>query len=404
MGEGQSYGILVYAHNVAGFSKPQSIAVVAASAACGATAVCVEADATKPRGAASLRAQGLLHGVTPASNPALTSRLNVKQWRISAGSPSEQAAEASPASVTMELSDAWYHVTQVGGVARAPWANWTNYAWFVTAQVRAAKAAGAHIDYWDIQNEPNIGQFPDGSTELVYEQFRVAYNAIKSVDPNANVVGPSLAHFWWVSGPGNVARRHRHSELPQLCGCTRDEPGRHHVARERYRRGRVLRHAAGRGRFGAGRPRPDRAAPGPRRPEGVRQRVRLTEQLPGAGQSRRLCGRARTGRRRPGQHHVPRGDVGTGLQSCSNGTLDGALLADNQTPRGTYWMRVGYAGMQGTRLSTNSTDPNVTIFATADGGGGYQLMVSRHQGCAPSVNVYCDVPGGGPPPVRSRSS
>jgi fibronectin type III domain protein len=399
MAEGQSYGILLYAHNSAGFSKSVSTAVVTTSGQCGATTACVEADATRTRGAAALRAQGLLQGIAPNSDPARVAALNVKQWRISAGSPSAPAAQASTASVTMELSNSWFNATHVDDLAAAPWASWPRYISFVTAQVQNAKATGTRVDYWEIANEPNVGRFPTGTTELIYEQYRVAYNAIKSVDPLAKVIGPSLAHFWWVNGDANSPNA---IDIPTFLNYA-DAHGMKLAA--------ITWHENGIGNAGYYE-QPQAGV------DSVQVARALIAQHPGLGGPKVFINEYGS----PSNNLVPgnlggyvdafeRADVdqanttcheftwGPGYQACTLGTLDGALLQDNQTPRGTYWMRVGYAGMQGTRLSTNSTDANITVFATADGTGGYKLMVSRHQGCAPSVNVYCNVPGAGPAPT-----
>ena len=348
----------------------------------------------------ALRAAGLLHGVTATSNPALTNALKIQQWRVSLGSPSERPAEASTASVTMLLSDAWVQLTRgSNGLAAAPWANWTRYTAFVESQVRNAKASGARIDYWDIQNEANQSPATVGTTELVYEQYRVAYNAIKRVDPAAKIVGPTFAHFWWVGGPkdspvaldlpGFMAYAAAHNltfdamswhELGIGSAGYYDQP---RVAIDDLQIARVL--LAQHPELGSPKlfineygPASNFVVPG-----NVGGFIDALE-LGNADQANTTCHEAASG---PAYH------------GCSLGTLDSALLQDNQTPRGVYWVRAGYAGMTGTRVATGSNDPNVSAYATVDAVGSVSVMVSRHQGCSPSVNVYCNIPGAGPPAI-----
>ncbi len=50
------------------------------------------------------------------------------------------------------------------------------------------------IQHWGIWNEPNYKHFFDGSPEDYVQLLKVAHATIKSVDPDAKVIGPDLAH------------------------------------------------------------------------------------------------------------------------------------------------------------------------------------------------------------------
>ena len=128
--------------------------------------------------------------------------LDPRQWRFS-GSSSDPAVRGVHASRTQILSDLWNDTTAPGngGDARTPWSNWSVWQTFVEQTVRNAERQGWAPDYWDVWNEPNGTCCPkfsptDQQTITVarwLETYEVAWQAIKAVDKNARVIGPSLA-------------------------------------------------------------------------------------------------------------------------------------------------------------------------------------------------------------------
>jgi len=175
---------------------------VAAAQACGG--VCIDVDPNHALGPARLVAQGFIHGVDSSTNPQLLSVLHPQSWLFEENEAAYSAARAQNATVTDILSDDWYRATYTPGHGSGvpPWTDWHAYAQWVQAYVRAT-LADHHVDYWDIQNEPDgpiDGVRPTVSEVL--QEFSVAANAIRSVDPSAKVMGPSLSAF--NDQPGNT--------------------------------------------------------------------------------------------------------------------------------------------------------------------------------------------------------
>ncbi len=72
-------------------------------------------------------------------------------------------------------------------------------------EVTTAVTMAPDMPAWEIWNEPNLPQFQmgymDGTPERYVDILQVAYEAIKSENPNALVVGPGLFTGW---GPVNL--------------------------------------------------------------------------------------------------------------------------------------------------------------------------------------------------------
>ncbi|MBV8951475.1 MAG: hypothetical protein JOZ99_11410, partial [Actinobacteria bacterium] len=120
------------------------------------------------------------------------------------------AARQLHVSRTQILSDLWLLATAPlnGGFAMTPWSNWGTWSSFVANTVKAAASGGWLPDYWDIWNEPNGTCCPtfspaDQRTITIpkwLETYAIAWRAIKSVDPAAKIVGPSLSALQWAPG------------------------------------------------------------------------------------------------------------------------------------------------------------------------------------------------------------
>lgn len=146
-------------------------------------------------------AQGILHGTTVKSDLEKAAALNPKSWRIAAGDFARFArAREIGGSITALLSDPWAGWAERHGMAgQNPWGDWDKYREYVAGVVRYHISAGMLPDYWEVQNEPDYAtQYtasPAASRALILEQFKVAHDAIRSVLPEARIVGPSLSQY-----------------------------------------------------------------------------------------------------------------------------------------------------------------------------------------------------------------
>src|SRR4051794_3823252 len=197
--------------NAAGGGFGTASAVVRVTSTCATATICtlISSSSDAP---VRLVGQGFLHGAESAAQPATRAKvaaLTPKQWRLS-WRDADAAARTFGVSRTEVISDLWNSWTAPGngGYARTPWSNWAAWDAFVTNAVLAAARDGWTPDYWDVWNEPNGLCCPrfgpaDVATITVdrwLEMYVRAWRAIKSADPDAKVVGPSLSALQWEPG------------------------------------------------------------------------------------------------------------------------------------------------------------------------------------------------------------
>jgi hypothetical protein len=195
------------ASTAAAASSPGSQTVSAASTGCPAGA-CVTLDATSAT--ATLQHSGAGVNLLPSSDsdgsrlrsldttmyrsaPAVTS-LGTYDWT------SWDAAVSAGASTTLILSDLWAEHFPHGPPA-TPWSNWSNYTSWVRSTVEMVLASAQTVNYWDVYNEPgwnnyySASDFKSETPQDLLQQFLVTYQAIRSIDPLAAIVGPSTGLF-----------------------------------------------------------------------------------------------------------------------------------------------------------------------------------------------------------------
>jgi hypothetical protein len=108
-------------------------------------------------------------------------------------------ATAAGAQTIVQLQGVWDQLDH--DQPPMPWANWNYYSNWVASTVKAMVDSGQQINYFNVYNEPGGYDPAQGALwsqetpSRLLEQFLVAYRAIKSADPNAQVMGPSL-EFW----------------------------------------------------------------------------------------------------------------------------------------------------------------------------------------------------------------
>lgn len=385
-------------HSLTADAEPAQITWT--SAECDADAACVVADGSKLRGSADLRAQGFLHGLTSTTDAARVEALKPQHWRL-ADEATYDLARAHGARITWVISDSWWQATCENGQTRCPmppWQNWELYDSFVRSLVLQSIGSNRPVDYWDVVNEPPSKQTGSGTPEQYYEQLRHAHDAIRTVDPDAKIVAPSLTTYADVLPPEGHRSSKRNLELKTFLDFA--------VANN-------LRFDAISWHENTGNP----EEPFPtRRPSDivghVAQARALLTKYPALGPVEIHINEYSPLRSRniPGWvtgwiAGLEDADVDASMRTCwaenepgkakytgcrPFGMLDGLLERDERTPRPAYWVYESYADMTGDRLRTSTNDPTVSVFATTDDAARQmRLLVGRHERCTAATNPDC---------------
>jgi len=379
---------------VAAYTDSTSVNVSASSAAvtvpsglcAGVKGACVAADATQTDGAEQHVAQGFLHGLGLSDQGVSEMQaLNPRWWRITEGSPSEMSAvKAFHPVTTAVLSDPWLEVTaDAAGHAISPWQYPNAYSNFIVNEVQKRVADGNLPDYWDIQNEPNDYSyynplFPP-TAALLEQQFTIAYKAIKSVLPDAKILGPSFSIFK-LNGDDN------HLGLQDFID---------------YATANNLQFAAiSWHELNAG----NSSNPAQQLPsladhvQEARAALDASPVLTGAQIFVNEFDSAFVGRLVGWDlGHVialEQADVDQANRACFEDCINGgdSLIdpLDGQTPRMTYWGRLAYAQMTGSRVDATSTQRDTTAMTSVDNTAGtVTTIIARHHGCSTGGNLSC---------------
>ncbi len=147
--------------------------------------------------------QGFLHGFDDVSydekrvNMVMMNELRPKFWRIGmtdkAGLNHILAKKVNPnQKITLVVSD---QLAVIKGSYQAlkPWENWNAYQQLVRDLVSLYKQHNLNIDYWDVWSEPDTTAMWSGSCAQAMETFKRTFEAIRSVDSSAKIVGPSVS-------------------------------------------------------------------------------------------------------------------------------------------------------------------------------------------------------------------
>jgi hypothetical protein len=349
---------------------------------------CVSVDATATSGGATRRGAGFLNSIGPTTDPNVIAPLHPSQWRVAMvnrqGAP--QYAAATGARVTELLSGDWWEATKTGQGAAEPWADWDRYTTFIRNMMQWLSSLGTPIAYWDVQNEPGAGgYYASGVTPTVDQlltQYKIAYQTIKSVDPNAKVVAPSLVTWRDRAdqSPGQLDMR-TFLDYAVLNGIKFDAVSYHDISYNH---------------------RPDEYARDwwGMQPDEVNRSVDRLRQLiadrPSLGNPKILVNEYGD----PSTSTLPGWSLGrvAALESanvdeanracwstCADGFLDGLLSGDGRTTMPNYWVYAFYASMAGNRARATSTVSSVTAFAATDESQTTRVLVGRHEGCRPDL-------------------
>lgn len=368
---------------------------------------CVVVNTANSLGTETRPGAGLLHGTVPIGNKWVRA-LNLNFWRIQANNATQysQAAAVVPSQNVIELlSDAWYGATRSAtGYAADPWANWSSYTSFVTTVVRQAQARGQD-PIWEIQNEPEGYPYDPAqppSRALVEAQYLKAYQAIKSVNPQARVVGPSIdwqyessSAPWYIDmksfipfAAANGMKLYAiawhdnsdlsdqspliYSEMPQVVRDHAEEV-RELVAENPGIGSPLL--------FGD-----ENSSPSGTFIPGFAAGYFAAEDQAGLDEANRAC-----------WSYPESYDPG----SCFGPNLDGLLNRDGN-PNASYWTMVDYGAMSGARVQSETSDINLSALAVTNSGV-TRVLLGRHQTCSEPTTTwaYCHGPATLPAPVAT---
>lgn len=367
------------------------------------SSTCAFVDAARPVGGAPGTGLGSLHSITADTDPARVRAVEPGAWRLSALDFERFAlARSFGGTTTALLSDPWMN----GLASQAPWVHWELYEWWVGAVVQAHIDNGAVPDFWDVQNEPAPGAYVGGdpaTTELVFEQYRRARAVIRSLLPDAEVIGPSVAYPRFGSGLADIDELAR---LAAATGTPLDGLSWHEIGGGclGYCDGSpraVLQHAddaraalAASGLGGVLLHVNEWGAPWNHRQPGSVVGYLSSLAYAGIDVANPTCWYA--------------DELGTDPEICFSrpGMLDGLLLSDGRTPTDTWFTHRAFAQMTGPtfRLAHSTiADPQASVVATVDPAGTVRVLLGRHTGCQVGVDDNC--PGAAyaaPRPVSLR--
>ena len=373
---GTNYWALVWATNSSG-SAPAGASNQVVLQKCSADA-CLAVDSSRPIEPAAHQAQGILHSVYPSSSEqSLLAPLGVTMWRSSYWGPESSNQDrwsmlsGTQTPVTFMVSDKWYSDNNGGEVT--PWSNWTAYTDWVVASVEQVVAAGMRVDYWDVYNEPDAvtqNYYPTAQASTVtadrlLTQFLVTYQAIKSILPDAQIIGPSLSNF-------NVASTSTTFSMQQFLNFAAANNLSLAALSWHYDfnapskiQGQV---SAARSMVAA-------------MPSLGNPKIFINEY--GIGETQRIPGwdvqylAALTNARVDSAGRTCGATV-----DCWQPDLDGLLTPDGSAPLPDYWVRTAYAQMSGQMLTTSSSNGSMAAIASLDPTGSQiNVILGYGSGC-----------------------
>ena len=451
---GHSYKFGVYAHangNPPTYSRSTWVTDVGVTApSCPAAQVCLSVNGTTNNGPMQWRASGFVGGpyFPPATQqgpnavytyggPAtdLVQALKPQAFRtggcvapLTAFPQCQWDAANTSASITDVLSDEYGAKTGTSsaGGPRPPWECWSCYTSDLQSILTSPGATNIAPPYdkplpntsvyWDIQNEPGwqLGPNQRGTTSLYLQQLLKAYQAVQAVNPNIQVVLPSLGAFVDTSLGRTVGNTSNLSD-PHELGFDSVIP---FTVQNNINVGAFSWH----GNSGM---LDDNPAVVPYEVDNLRYlmseyrvpgtpKIFINEYdpafanlLPGwsAGwiaaleqakvdQANRACWVENAGVL----------EIGTTYDQCMAGTMDGLFTSIYDTPSATngvtdqplqpaanYWVYRFYANMSGAVLPTSTSDNSMTALATKnDATSTMDILVGRHQSCTSQVNTDCN--------------
>jgi hypothetical protein len=343
-----------------------------------------------PQGPMPMTAMGFLHGMDEFGDldHEAVATLDPAHWRLNKFINYEFVTHHE-SSLTYILSDSY--AWQQGGYPNArPWEDWEGWEQYIREMVAAIH------DYfpdnlpafYDVWNEPDHPFFWTGNYDQLLELFARTINTLREVDPEAKLIGPSIARFL----PGDT-------EVAGILGFLSDLDEQYGVSLDA-----VSWHEN------------DSANIGGYFPEDIPQHAQIIrngiEAIFGPDYRPQLHINEYAGSRvhlSPGWnvgyiYYLIESEIDGAMRSCWTvlsgqaselwsdcwDGLNGMFMNDALTPTHAYWVYQHYAKMAGgQRLLTVSTSPRTTVVAARDDGEEVlRTLVGRYwQGGSSDVTV-----------------
>lgn len=184
-----------------------------------ADAETVIVDFAALKGPAIHRASGFLLSISPEQpDDRLVRPLKPKLFRLRANealNPTLYQRVRSYGAVVQGIISDSYGYPGPSGNWPGDGGDWTRWEQLVEELIREGNSKGLQLN-WDIWNEPDHSQFWGRSSRQFFETWKRAVRTIRRVNPQAIIVGPSLAN-----GPCNylygfLLSAHAHHVLPDI--------------------------------------------------------------------------------------------------------------------------------------------------------------------------------------------
>lgn len=334
--------------------------------------LCITVDSSRVIEPAAHQASGILHSMNGDSVDAYRlSQLGVSMWRSSSNDWAGSAAPWTTAAadhvpITYILSDKWLRDT--GGGQITPWSDWNRYRTWVSSSVEALQRAGSHIDYWEVYNEPEYSlprsEAATATPDRLLTQFRVAYEAIRAVSPNAGIIGPSTSA--WIESP--TSHSFSMAQFLDFAVANHLSPAAinwHYNAvnpsgiEEEVARARALLAD---------------------RPELGQPMIFINEY--GTEETQRIPGWDVQYLASLTDARVDSAGRSCWQTDCSASVMDGLLASDGVSTLPDYWVRASYAQMNGNMIAASASSRSAGVIASVDPTGSeMKVLIGYGQGC-----------------------
>jgi len=308
--------------------------------------------------------QGFLAGTRTQMDINLVKNLDPRFWRVGDFNSNSFVKERFPEVKTeILLSDLYNDKAKT-----KPWENWDEYEQNIQKLVQYSKD-NSPVDYWDIWSEPDA--LWTGTSEQFFEMVKRTHNAIRSVDPDAKIVGPSASYY-------NEEYYAMFLDFLVANNLNLDGLSWH----EFYLPEKIPEHVASAKSMIANRP-----SLGP-------MEIQINEFS--SGQHHLIPGwmlgwiyyldiaKVDWANKACWEREI--GDI-TETSECIKG-LNGIFAPDEITPQAVYWVHKFYADMKGTKLDISSSDPKIVALASKDDyTQEVQVLVGRYS-CG-QTNAWC---------------
>ena len=286
-----------------------------------------------------------------------------------------QTATDTGSATTLILSDLWGAAAK-GAHPPTPWSDWNAYSTWVKSTVQTIASSNHPVTYWEVYNEPgwytyySPDDFQKETPAELLQQFLVTYQAIKSVLPNAAIVGPSIGKFATQPLAPNDPVTHEPDINTFLQFCAQ-----HHL-----QLAAVALHDNN------------------KTPATIYNDLRYTKnaisKLPALGRPKLFLDEYASEYSQP----IPGWDVGfiqaieyggadlasrSCWDTCGTPDLDGLLTNNGQNTTAEYFDRQTYAQMQGNIISAASTSSTIAVVGSTNAGAHQAMaLIGRDVGCA----------------------